>query len=144
MKKGTHWGIALIVLALSFCVVLPADAGMVGLFSPSSEEDKRIAEVVLERAEQGGVESLLAEANDALNVSVTAKRRGYQISAAKLAFACMVYSADIIRENENMRIQYEEIVMDTFTHAAILIGFTNADDIAVAVRQCQDLFVLPN
>ena len=117
---------------------------MIGLFSPSSEEDRRIAEVVLDRVEQGGVERLLAEANDALNVSATAKRRGYQISAAKLAFACMVYSAGIIHENENMRIQYEDIVTDTFTHAVMLLGFTSGDDVAVAVRQCQDLFVAPN
>ncbi len=87
---------------------------------------------------------LLAEANDALKVSATAKRRGYQISAAKLAFACMVYFAGIIHENENMRIQYEDIVTDTFTHAVMLLGFTSGDDVAVAVRQCQDLFVAPN
>ncbi|WP_336312024.1 hypothetical protein [Bilophila wadsworthia] len=138
MRKGAYWGIGLFVLVLSLCAVFPADAGMIGLFSPSSEEDRRIAEVVLDRVEQGGVERLLAEANDALNVSATAKRRGYQISAAKLAFACMVYSAGIIHENENMRIQYEDIVTDTFTHAVMLLGFTSGDDVAVAVRQCQE------
>lgn len=144
MRKGTYWGIGLFVLVLSLCAVFPAGAGMIGLFSPSSEEDRRIAEVVLDRVEQGGVERLLAEANDALNVSATAKRRGYQISAAKLAFACMVYSTGIIHKNENMRIQYEDIVTDTFTHAVMLLGFTSGDDVAVAVRQCQDLFVAPN
>ena len=43
-----------------------------------------------------------------------------------------------------MRIQYEDIVTDTFTHAVMLLGFTSGDDVAVAVRQCQDLFVAPN
>ena len=56
MRKGAYWGIGLFVLVLSLCAVFPADAGMIGLFSPSSEEDRRIAEVVIEwsRAELKG------------------------------------------------------------------------------------------
>lgn len=59
MRKGAYWGIGLFVLVLSLCAVFPADAGMIGLFSPSSEEDRRIAEVVLDRVEQGGLKGCL-------------------------------------------------------------------------------------